>query len=121
MLEGPENFKIKLLNPTGGATLGTNNDVTITIQDRGVATTPAENPYLSNEFFVRMNYLDFLSREPDQNGFADWTNVLNNCGTQKGFLGAPFDCDRAHVSHGFFGSPEFTGLITHLLLAFYAQ
>jgi hypothetical protein len=57
---------------------------------------------------VRQNYLDFLAREPDQTGFTDWTNVLNNCGPQKGFLGSPPDCDRAHVSHGFFGSPEFT-------------
>jgi hypothetical protein len=106
-VEGNEVFSIQLQNPVG-ATLGTNSQATITIVDSGVATTPAQNPYLSNELFVRMSYLDFLAREPDTNGFADWTNVLNNCGPEKGFLGAPPACDRPHVSHGFFGSPEFT-------------
>lgn len=106
-IEGPEIFSIRLQNPVG-ATLGTNVQATITIIDRGVATTPAQNPYVSNEFFVRMNYLDFLGREPDAEGWATWPPLLNNCGPAKGFLGAPFNCDRAHVSHGFYGSPEFT-------------
>lgn len=34
--------------------------------------------------------------------------MLNNCGSQKGFLGAPPECDRAHVSHGFVVSAEGT-------------
>ncbi|MBD0369298.1 MAG: YHYH protein, partial [Pyrinomonadaceae bacterium] len=106
-VEGNEVFKITLQNPTG-ATLGTNSQANVTILDSGVATEAASNPYLSNSFFVRMNYLDFLGREPDVSGFTDWTNVLANCGAQQGWLGSPYDCDRAHVSHGFFGSPEFT-------------
>ncbi|MBD0369957.1 MAG: SBBP repeat-containing protein, partial [Pyrinomonadaceae bacterium] len=117
-IEGPESFNIKLQSPTG-ASLGTASEAVITIGDKGTATTPTENPYLNNAFFVRMNYLDFLSREPDQAGFTDWTTVLNNCGSQQGFLGAPFDCDRAHVSHGFFASPEFTnrGFLIYRLYA----
>lgn len=108
--EGTEDFLITLQNPTG-ATPGAITQATIFINDDAADATPttgANNPYLNNAFFVRMNYLDFLGREPDTNGFTDWNTVLNNCGPEKGFLGAPFDCDRAHVSHGFFGSPEFT-------------
>ncbi|MBD0372849.1 MAG: DUF4214 domain-containing protein [Pyrinomonadaceae bacterium] len=106
-IEGSEVFTIRLQNPVG-ATLGANTQATIIIQDRGVASTPASNPYLSNEFFVRMNYLDFLAREPDAGGWATWPPLLNGCGPEKGFLGAPYECDRAHVSHGFYASPEFT-------------
>jgi hypothetical protein len=65
------------------------------------------NPYLNNAFFVRQQYLDFLLREPDTAGFADWNNVLDGCGPERGGLGAPVTCDRVHVSSGFFRSPEF--------------
>ncbi|HEX8176665.1 MAG TPA: M12 family metallo-peptidase [Pyrinomonadaceae bacterium] len=106
-IEGPELFFVKLQNAVG-ATLGLNSQATITIVDRAVATLPAANPYLSNEFFVRLNYLDFLGREPDAGGWSTWPPLLNSCGPEKGFLGAPYTCDRAHVSHGFYASPEFT-------------
>jgi hypothetical protein len=117
--EGAEFFQIELTNGVG-VTVGTLSQATITIEDDladNTPTTGANNPYLSNPFFVRQNYLDFLGRDADQSGFTDWTNVLNNCGPEKGFLGAPFNCDRAHVSHGFFGSPEFTrsGFLIHRL------
>jgi len=105
-VEGPEVFTIGLSNVTGG-TLGTAlTTVTITDDDT-VATDAAHNPYLSNSFFVRMHYVDFLEREPDTAGFNDWVGVLNGCGTQHGFLGAPTSCDRAHISKGFFGATEF--------------
>ncbi|HKS28088.1 MAG TPA: cadherin-like domain-containing protein [Pyrinomonadaceae bacterium] len=117
--EGAEFFNIELSNPVG-MTIGTTSQAIVTIQDDAADATPTtsvNNPYLSNAFFVRQNYLDLLGRDADQNGFVDWTNVLNNCGPQKGFLGAPFNCDRAHVAHGFFGSPEFTnsGFLIHRL------
>jgi glucose/arabinose dehydrogenase len=107
--EGSEVFLIEIFNAVGGA-VGAHAIAEVTIEDDpadATPTTPAQNPYFSNEFFVRQNYLDFLLREPDANGFTDWVNVLNNCGPQKGFLGAPPDCDRAHVAHGFFASTEF--------------
>jgi uncharacterized repeat protein (TIGR01451 family) len=115
--EGNEVFTIQLSNLIG-ASIGMNNQTVVTISDDAAdatPTTPAQNPYLSNAFFVRQNYLDVLGREPDQAGFANWLNVLNNCGAEKGFLGAPFDCDRAHVSHGFLTSPEVTdtGFLIH--------
>jgi hypothetical protein len=107
-VEGAEQFTISLDNPTG-AVLGPASLTTVTITDSGTpATDSAHNPYLSNDFFVRMHYVDFLEREPDGPGFADWTSVLNGCGSQHGFLGAPANCDRAHISKGFFGAPEFT-------------
>ena len=106
--EGNEVFTLQLLNPVG-MSLGVTAQAAITIEDDDTtATAPADNPYLKNSFFVRMNYLDYLGRDTDQLGFADWTNVLDTCGPQKGFLGAPKSCDRMHVSHGFSASSEFT-------------
>ncbi|HEX8176164.1 MAG TPA: Calx-beta domain-containing protein [Pyrinomonadaceae bacterium] len=109
--DGSEVFKISLQNAVGAA-LGAIKEAKITITDSGIpATISANNPYLNNEFFVRQNYLDFLGREPDDTGWnppTGWPVVLGNCGPEEGFLGAPKNCDRAHVSHGFFASPEFT-------------
>lgn len=108
--EGDEIFSVQLSSPVGSI-LGSITQATVTISDDAAdatPTTPQQNPYLSNSFFVRQDYLDNLGRDADQAGFNDWTNVLNNCGPQKGFLGAPPACDRAHVAHGFFGSDEFT-------------
>lgn len=59
------------------------------------------NPLENNGFFVRQQYLDFLSREPDQNGFNSWVAVLNRC------LNNTPDCDRVLVSKSFFQSTEF--------------
>jgi hypothetical protein len=60
-----------------------------------------------NDYFVFQQYVDFLGRMPDPGGFSDWLNVLNTCGPQQGKLGAPIECDRVHVSSGFFRSTEF--------------
>jgi hypothetical protein len=59
------------------------------------------NPIDNSDFFVRQQYRDFLSREPDAAGLAAWANTLNGC--------APNDtrCDRVAVSSGFFRSQEF--------------
>ncbi len=57
----------------------------------------------TNEYFVRQQYLDFLGREPDQNGFEYWNNELNRCNGDA-------DClhqRRIDVSAAFFDSPEF--------------
>lgn len=96
--EGNETFTITLSNAIG-ATLGTLNTATLTIQDNEATNGP--NPIDGTAFFVRQQYLDFLGREPDPAGFAAWQAVINGC--------APGDttCDRIHVSSGFFRSPEF--------------
>lgn len=65
--EGNEFFQIELLNGVG-VTVGSPSQAIITIQDDAADSTPttsANNPYLSNEFFVRQNYLDFLGRDAD--------------------------------------------------------
>ena len=96
--EGNETFTITLSNAIG-ASLGAPNTATVTIQDNEATNGP--NPIDGTAFFVRQQYLDFLGREPDPAGFAAWQAVINGC--------APGDinCDRIHVSSGFFRSPEF--------------
>ena len=61
------------------------------------------------DFFVQQQYIDFLGRMPDSTGFANWNSTLNNC-PNGGF--GEFDnpnCDRVHVSAGFYQSLEFQG------------
>ena len=61
------------------------------------------------DFFVQQQYIDFLGRMPDSIGFANWVSTLTNC--PNGGLGE-FDnpqCDRVHVSAGFYLSLEFQG------------
>jgi len=78
------------------------NDIDVTFS--GVAdTTPTSNPIDSNEYFVRQQYLDFLDREPDQDGLQFWTNRLNECG----FNAACLRKARIDISAGFFKSVEF--------------
>jgi CSLREA domain-containing protein len=96
--EGPENFSITLSNPVG-ENLGTVSTATITITDNETVT--GANPLSSNFFFVRQHYIDFLGREPEPKGLADWLAILNNC--QSGDK----SCDRIEVSSDFFRSSEF--------------
>jgi len=65
------------------------------------STNGGFNPLDTTEYFVRQQYVDFLGREPEEKGFNDWTDTINNC--------APGDasCDRVHVSEAFFRSEEF--------------
>ena len=102
-VEGNENFTLTLSNPSGMG-LGPTSAATITIVDNDSTAT---NPFDNNPFFVRQQYLDFLFREPDTGGFNDWLNVLNNCQPNQGGLGSDPNCDRVHVSSGFFRSTEF--------------
>jgi plastocyanin len=96
--DGSENFTIALRNPTG-ATLGSPATATVTITDNETANGP--NPVDGTQFFVRQQYLDFLTREPDPGGFAAWQAVINGCAA------GDTNCDRIHVSSSFFRSPEF--------------
>lgn len=61
------------------------------------------------DFFVQQQYIDFLVRMPDADGFATWVATLQAC--PNGGYGE-FDnpqCDRVHVSAGFYRSDEFLG------------
>jgi hypothetical protein len=59
------------------------------------------NPLDTTEYFVRQQYVDFLGREPEEKGFNDWTDTINNCAS------GDASCDRVHVSEMFFRSEEF--------------
>jgi hypothetical protein len=102
--EGAETVKFRLSN-TMGATLGATNTSTLTIQDNDAGQ--AQNPIFTTPFFVRMQYLDFLSREPEAG--EPWSNVLTRCANPFNLdpLNASAACDRLIVSQSFFGSPEF--------------
>jgi hypothetical protein len=107
-VEGDETLSVTLSNQSTGNSISPSTTV-ITIQsnDTNQNANGADNPYLINTFFVRQQYLDFLLREPDTNGFNDWLSVLDNCQPNHGFLGSDPGCDRVHVTSGFFRSPEF--------------
>jgi hypothetical protein len=60
-----------------------------------------QNPLDTTEYFVRQQYVDFLNREPEEKGFNDWTDTINNCAA------GDTSCDRVHVSEMFFRSEEF--------------
>ncbi|HEX8130160.1 MAG TPA: carboxypeptidase regulatory-like domain-containing protein [Pyrinomonadaceae bacterium] len=105
--ENNEWVEVVLLEPTG-AKLGGQTNARFTITDNDAPN--AGNALDSNEFFVRMQYLDFLNREPDAEGKAAWLRVLDNC-----LPGDPA-CDRNTVSSSFFRSKEFQlkGLFAYL-------
>jgi hypothetical protein len=108
--EGNETFTVSLRNPTG-ATLATPNTETITIVDNDASASNA-NPIDVNDFFLRFQYVDFLYREPDAQGFADWQRTLQNCRS------GDTSCDRVAVSSNFFRSDEFQ-LKGYFVIRFY--
>jgi photosystem II stability/assembly factor-like uncharacterized protein len=95
-VEGNETVQVRLFNPIN-ATLGAQSTATLTILDNDVAGEP--NPILQTPLFVRMQYLDFLSREPEAG--EPWSATLNNC------VAGDTSCDRISVSANFFRSQEF--------------
>ena len=105
-IEGNETVQLRLLNPVGGV-LGSQTTATLTITDND--TGPATNPIFANAFFVRQQYLDFLSREPEQSGFDAWLRVLDGCPDVNNVdpNSPSAGCDRITVSAAFFGSQEF--------------
>jgi Calx-beta domain-containing protein/uncharacterized protein DUF4214 len=107
LVEGNETFTLSL-NGAAGAILGAQNSATITIVDND-ASPATQNPIDGVTFFVTQQYIDFLGRLPDSIGLANWTNTLGNC--PNGGFGENDnpDCDRVHVSAGFFLSEEFRG------------
>ncbi|HLL15811.1 MAG TPA: Calx-beta domain-containing protein [Pyrinomonadaceae bacterium] len=111
--EGTETLQVTLSSPQGGVIreVGT---ATITVLDN--ETAEGFNPISGNQFFVRMQYLDFLSREPEAG--EPWTGVLLRCPDVNNT--DPYSpsalCDRVIVSQSFFQSLEFQlkGFYTYL-------
>jgi hypothetical protein len=101
--EGAETAQITLSNPVG-TTLGATNTATLTINsnDSVSGPSPVRPESFNTPFFVRQQYLDFFSREPDAPGFAFWQNEINSC-PDAGCR----DVRRINVSAAFFQSIEF--------------
>jgi uncharacterized repeat protein (TIGR01451 family) len=108
--EGNEKFSVSLSNPIGTA-LGSPNTATVHITDNETTTGP--NPIDATDFFVRRQYLDFFSREPDTSGYSFWRNQINVCGSDQ----ACIRLRRINVSAAFFVSVEFqqTGYLVERL------
>ncbi|HEY0099734.1 MAG TPA: DUF4214 domain-containing protein [Pyrinomonadaceae bacterium] len=115
-VENTEEFSIRLTGASG-ASLGVRTSAVVRIMDNEARVTPPlvfPNPIHTSEFFVRMQYLDFLSREAEPAGFAAWMNVLNNCSD----LHLNPACDRTTVTASFFRSEEFN-LKAYFVYLFY--
>ncbi|MCA1642478.1 MAG: pre-peptidase C-terminal domain-containing protein [Acidobacteria bacterium] len=105
-VEGNETFQIALQNPQGAAA-GSQQTATVTIVDDDTAQSNT-NPINQTPLFIRMQYLDFLSREPE--GGEPWSAVINGCPNPFNTNNADTastNCDRIKVSAAFFGSDEF--------------
>lgn len=105
IVEGDEQFLVSLKLP-GITHIGSPGLITVTILDNDV-TAANQNPIDDPAFFITQQYIDFLGRLPDSVGFANWMATLTGC-PNGGF--GEFDnpqCDRVHVSSGFFLSEEF--------------
>ncbi len=94
--EPDESVQLVINQPVNG-TLGAQTGALLTIVDNDATDQP--NPINNTDFFVRMQYLDFLSREPEAG--QPWSAVLNNCAADDP------TCDRVQVSSAFFRSQEF--------------
>jgi hypothetical protein len=79
--------------------LGVNAEASFTAS----ANADHVNAIDTTEFFVRQQYLDFLGREPDESGFAYWSDQINRCDGDAACLSA----QRIEVSAAFFASAEF--------------
>ena len=78
------------------------------------------NPLDTAGYFVRQHYLDFLTREPDGQGFNFWVNNIESCGNDQNCR----EVQRINTSAAFFLSIEFqqTGyLIYRTYLAAYGE
>jgi hypothetical protein len=67
------------------------------------AAVPDANPLDSPEFFVRQQYLDVLSREPEQAGLDFWSGQIRACNTEASCVNAK----RIAISEAFFVAQEF--------------
>ncbi|HEX8291712.1 MAG TPA: Calx-beta domain-containing protein [Pyrinomonadaceae bacterium] len=99
--ESIESLSLTLNYPTGGAGLGARHISALAVSDNDTGTLPS--PIDQTDFFVRQHYADFLSREPDTDGFNFWRNEIEGCGADAQCR----EVKRINVSAAFFLSIEF--------------
>lgn len=99
--EGAETFNVTLSAASGNnVSLGSPSIMIITINESGFA---GPNQIDNTDFYVREQYIDFLNREPDTDGFNFWRNNINSCGADVGLC----EVRRIDTSAAFFLSIEF--------------
>ena len=98
-VESSENLTVNMSSPVGGS-LGANSSATLTIANNDTPNSPT-NPIENGRFFVRQQYADFLSREPDQGGFDFWASQFI------GLSGTAYGMRRTAVSNAFFFELEY--------------
>jgi CSLREA domain-containing protein len=98
LTEGGETVGVVLSNPVGGR-LGSIPQAVVTILD-----DESENPINDTTFFVRQHYLDFLGREPDEDGLQFWVENIRRCASAQ-----CREVQRVNTSAAFFLSIEFQG------------
>ena len=110
--EPAETVELSISNPVG-TTLGATTSATLTINsaDTTSGPSPVRAESFNTAFFVRQQYLDFLSREPDSSGFAFWQSEISGCGANAQCA----EVKRINVSAAFFLSIEFqeTGFLAY--------
>ena len=111
-----DNSDLFVMNPDGSGITDITNTPNVyesepSWQPVELAPPPNGNPIDDPQFFVRQQYLDFLSREPDPNGLAFWTNEIASCGMDQQCV----EVKRINVSAAYFLSIEFqqTGYLVY--------
>jgi uncharacterized repeat protein (TIGR01451 family) len=98
-VEPKEQFTITLSNPQG-ASLGSPDTATIFIADNDTQAA-TKNPIDDLDYFIYVQYADFLGRVPDADGFQFWKDRMT------GKCPEGQTCDRIDTSLRFFSSDEF--------------
>lgn len=101
-VDGNRTVNLTLSNPSG-AILGAQFSSVLTIRDNDTVQ-PTANPIDDVAVFVRLQYLDFLNREPDTGGFNFWSGLISQC---KAGDTPCINSKRVSVSAAFFIEQEF--------------
>jgi len=88
-----------------GVPVGAGTRTSIDREGNGIldGDQPRPNAIDAAQAFVWQHYLDFLNRQPDDSGFAFWTNEITSCGTNQTCIAVK----RINVSGAYFLSIEF--------------
>jgi subtilisin family serine protease len=96
-MEPAQGFNIMLRNAQGGSVRNSQAFVNIIDDDKQASSA---NPIDNQDVFIKQQYIDFLGRVAEPDGFNFWKNRMSNC--------PPGDiCDRTDTSQRFFQSDEF--------------